>query len=33
MEDDELVNKAKNAFMERLQKRRLKGNKIYLKKN
>lgn len=31
--NDELVNKAKNAFMERLQKRRLKENKNYSKEN
>lgn len=31
--NDELVNKAKNAFMERLQKRRLKENKDYSKEN
>lgn len=31
--NDELVNKAKNAFMERLQKRRLKENKIYSNEN
>lgn len=31
--NDELVNKAKNAFMERLQKRRLKENIVYINKN
>lgn len=31
--NDELVNKAKEAFMERLQKRRLKENKDFSKEN